>query len=496
METERSVEVERAPLPAEPGESSQQPIDLPTIPSSSPGGRGRGRRLATVALAVVLAAAAIASLVPAFLGGGEAPVGSPTPTWVTVVGTASRETGVAVAATSDSVYVAGETTGTFTGQDRRPVAGPVNDSDVYLARVGVDGETAWVRQVSLAGNQEATAVAVGQGTAFVIGATRELFLSGLRPPGLVAAFDREGTERWRREMTGVPYGVATDETGVYVTGIDYPTSPPPHLLGDDVRGRPKLWKFGFDGTVQWSKRLATVAMINDIVVVATGSGRVCAAGTTDGVGGAFVGAYEPGGRAVFSSESLTGPEERKAPFMIACDRAGIYVGGLVIGELAPIEAFVERYSAGGRLRWARSVSADRLVGMASDSSAAYLGVLSRRDSLRPRAFVVTKFGQDGSPSWSRSVGEVSEFTASVSGIALSRHGLYVVGTGILPGGAGGEVGDAFLARFAPDLASNGSASRRHEESTAWPYLLVVMLIGGALLTLRRLKASRRASRGR
>ncbi|MGH2557100.1 MAG: hypothetical protein ACRDHO_15515, partial [Actinomycetota bacterium] len=73
--------------------------------------------------------------------------------------------------------------------------------------------------------------------------------------------------------------------------------------------------------------------------------------------------------------------------------------------------------------------------------------------------------------------------------------LYVTGTGAIPGGGTGRVGDAFVARFAPDLSPNRRASPAADGSTLWPYMVVlVVVLGVAVLAVRRSRQRRRASR--
>jgi hypothetical protein len=138
--------------------------------------------------------------------------------WTRQFGTASDEAAWAVAASNNSVYVAGETRGAFPGQTNSGLA------DIYLRKYDSAGNLLWTRQYGTAGDEYASYLALDGAFIYVAGYTTGS-VEGLNAGGVdavLAKFDENGNLVWARQFgtSGTDYGytVAVDGTGVYVAG--------------------------------------------------------------------------------------------------------------------------------------------------------------------------------------------------------------------------------------------------------------------------------------
>ena len=145
-----------------------------------------------------------------------------TPKWTRLVGSASDDSARAVTTTAnDSVYVAGDTTGTV-GNDPKP-----GGDDTFLVKLDADGSEQWARMIGTSVDDYATGVTTdSQGGAVISGATLGSFPTYTNQGGedlFAVHYDAAGSPVWTRQVGSAGYDstpvVATDGAGqVYLAG--------------------------------------------------------------------------------------------------------------------------------------------------------------------------------------------------------------------------------------------------------------------------------------
>lgn len=143
--------------------------------------------------------------------------------WIRQFGTSGVDS--ALAAVSDAAagaFVAGVTTGAFTGTN-------AGAHDVFLVRFSGEGEQLWARQFGAAGTDQVFDLAPdGSGGVFVAGSTRGN-LGGAnagRSDAFIAHYDAMGNQIWIEQFGSVGFDAATAITydghgGALVSGITY-----------------------------------------------------------------------------------------------------------------------------------------------------------------------------------------------------------------------------------------------------------------------------------
>lgn len=173
-------------------------------------------------------------------------------TWVKQFGTATTERGFAVTSDgSGGVYVVGQTDGALSGNN-------AGDFDIFIARIGADGNQVWIRQTGSAAWDRALAVATdGAGGVYLTGET-DGNLGGTNAgyaDSILVKYDDAGNQIWATQIgtAGQDEGHGIAVAGpncVYVTGM---------TMGD-------LWGQGNAGgadafLVQYTPEPATLALM-------------------------------------------------------------------------------------------------------------------------------------------------------------------------------------------------------------------------------------------
>lgn len=165
--------------------------------------------------------------------------------WTVQFGSPDPDEASAVAIAPDGgVYVAGRTSGAVDGMSGATAR------DVFLAKFSADGERLWIRQLDLGGTDYLEDMTIdGHGRIVIVGYTEQP--SGTSTPDswpFVAKLDATGQVEWSRQMDGPSPGraetVAIGPAGdIYVAGITYEYN----LLRGDV------WtsRYTADGTQLW-----------------------------------------------------------------------------------------------------------------------------------------------------------------------------------------------------------------------------------------------------
>ena len=326
--------------------------------------------------------------------------------WVQQFGTSEYEEAWGPLATADAIYVSGWTDGTLPGQ---VTAGR---SDGFLSARGLDGGELWTTQ-----------------------------------------FGTDASDR--------AWSLATDGTGLYVTGVTDGVFP-----GQTSAGGSDAFvaKFGLDGTLLWVTQFGTKRFDLGSNVVADATGMYVVGSTN----GRFPGQPKAGASDVFNAHLDAdgnldwvvqfGSSENDFGFANVIGPQGIYVNGYTFGTLGAIQrggydAFVALFRADGTMVWLRQFGTsqyDSAYGLAADASGVYVtgdtsgrlnGEIDRKGS---DALARLLSPEDGTTIWTHQFGTSGDDVSY--GAFVSGGELYAVGT--TSGTFGDQVsaggGDAFV----------------------------------------------------
>ena len=252
--------------------------------------------------------------------------------------------------------------------------------------------------------------------------------------------------------------VAVDATGLYVAGRMLGSFP-----GDAYDAY--LRKYDLDGTVLWTRPIATDSFDYANAVAADGSG-VSIAGHTGGSlqwgasgGGvdAYVQKYDVNGTLLFTGQF--GSPDFDTALAVAGDRTGTYVAGrtegTILGQtsLGSVDAFVRRYNVDGNVSnvsWTQQFGTsgyDYASGLAVDATGVYVagttsGSFPGETLQGSTDAFVRKYDLDGMVLWTRQFG-TSTYAAAFA-VAADAAGVYVTGLvgGSFPGEAATRCGPA------------------------------------------------------
>lgn len=387
-------------------------------------------------------------------------------------GSAGNDVGVAVALDAAcAVSVAGETSGLL-GEEADRGGG----RDVFLARLGQDGRTEWLRQVGSPADDAARDVAVTpEGDTFVVGGA-DGALPGARAlsgsDAFVMRHDASGARKWLAQW-GTPdeeiaLGAALNTRGqLLLVGASNAT---PNRGWDatlevlDVAEGRRLSTTWY-GTADHDRGEGLFLDASGAVYLAgatMGGLEGAPAGSTD----AYVARLTPELTQEWVRQSAT--RDIDAALRVAADGAGnVYVLAVSMSDLVSggLEndgrqgTFLLKYDAGGTEQWRRRIGskedASRATGLILDASgAAYIAGLTQgtlgATNRGGRDAFLAKYDARGEALWVRQWG--TEGDDEARDIALTPSGdILVVGSteGDLAAlNAGGQ--DVFLARFTPD----------------------------------------------
>ena len=261
--------------------------------------------------------------------------------------------------------------------------------------------------------------------------------------------------------------VAVDATGVYVAGRTALGIFP----GDSYDAY--LRKYDLNGTVLWTRPIATESFDYANAVAADGSG-VSIAGHTGGSlqwgvsgGGvdAYVQKYDVNGTLLFTGQF--GSPDFDTALAVAADGTGTYVAGRTEGtipgqtSLGSVDAFVRRYNVDGNVSnvsWTQQFGTsgyDYASGLAVDATGVYVagttsGSFPGETLQGSTDAFVRKYDVRGEVLWTRQFG-TSTYAAALA-VAADATGVYVTGLvgGSFPGEASAGGADTFLRKYDPD----------------------------------------------
>ena len=353
--------------------------------------------------------------------------------------------------------------------------------------VALAQSTAWVQQFGTPDYEEAWGPLVLHGTLYVSGWTEGTLpgqTSAGGDDGFLRAYDLDGNELWTTQFGTDAYdhawSLATDGTGLYVTGVTAGVFP-----GQAAGGGEDAFvaKFSTAGDLLWVTQFGTKRYDLGSNVVADASG-VYVVGATSGT---FPGQTKVGANDVFNARLDAdgtldwvvqfGSTGNDFGFVNAIGPDGIYVNGYTDGLMGDrsrggFDAFVALFHPDGSMVWVRQFGTkenDEGYGLAADASGVYVtgntgGALKgQRDLGGNDAFARLLSPVDGSTVWTHqfgtSKGDVS-YGAVVSGTQL-----YAIGG--TDGGFGDQVSagksDAFVQAID---ATNGEKLWTHQFGSA------------------------------
>ncbi|MDP9299837.1 MAG: DUF1996 domain-containing protein, partial [Actinomycetota bacterium] len=327
--------------------------------------------------------------------------------WTTQFGGSGTDQALAVAAGSDGVYVAGFTDGPL------PKQPPIGGQDAFVAKLGPMGKVLWIRRFGTRSDEQATSIAVMPKGVIVGGWTSGSLAGGRNgaKDAFVARFGFSGTLTWSRQFGGpgddAVAGLAADGSKVFAVGSTAGGVHGPSEGGIDGFIR----KLGAGGNALWTRQLGTVGD-DAFTAVAALPGQLYVAGSTTG---AFRGETSAGGSDVV---------------IFRTDRSGIPVWTNQFGSTADDDASALMVNENGAY----------VVGSA-------LGALPGETALGESDAFAAKFTRSGAQIWARQFG-TGDYDRAYGG-ALEPDGMYVVGTthGVFEGQVNAGDRDVFVTRL-------------------------------------------------
>jgi hypothetical protein len=339
--------------------------------------------------------------------------------WTRQFGSSARDdpSGMAVDL-SGAVYVTGSTRGALPGQRH------LGFWDAFLAKLGPEGTVRWIRQFGTPARDHAFAVAVSpSGAVYVVGSTTGR-LPGQGSSGNGDAFIRkygwDGSLRWTRQFARdndeMARGVAVAASGdVYVVGDAHGIMPRSGGHGETASAW--LRKVGPDGTLGWTLRFGSATHAAAMTVAVAPSG------------GAVVAGYEWG--------ALPG-----------AGRSGW-------------DGFVRKYTPSGTLSWTRRLGTGdddeaRAVAVSGSGSVHLAGgtwaTFPDQTSAGMSDAFVSSLGPRGARQWTHQFGTTGDDVAT--SVAIDPLGSVIVAGAIdqVTGDLGTHEPDAFVRAYGSDGA--------------------------------------------
>lgn len=368
---------------------------------------------------------------------------------------------------------------------------------------------------------EAYGVAVGSnGTIYLAGYTSGAYTgqtnAGLSDMALLS-YDLAGNSRWLRQLGGShedrARAVAADANGsvLFAGFAKAALGSDPHVGLADVA----LVKHDASGALQWIRQLGTTAWDEALGLAIDAAGNSIVVGQTDGdLGGsgyagatdAFILKYDAAGNLLWRRQHGSAAED--IANAAAVDANGnIYIAGFSRGDLDGqlntnsgwADLMLIKYDAAGNHQWTRlygSVVTDKGTAITLDSTGAIYIAGATADSLDgiPSAggydYFVVKYDAAGNRLWTRQFGSGADDFAY--GITADASGnVYVAGStaGALDGNTNTGAEDVFVAKYDATgnrlwtrvLGTSGSdVAHAIAKDAASPYLYVVGRTAGAL----------------
>lgn len=385
-------------------------------------------------------------------------------TWSRQIGTASADTGSAVAVdASGNVYFTGSTSGSLAG----PNAG---SRDIFLAKYDATGGLIWSQQLGSSGNDDSRSLAIdSDGYVYLGGSTTgSLFApNSSGPKAFLVKFDPAGNQLWSRQLgddddiDAPGSAVAVDVGGnAYLAGHTSGELFQPVFFATD----PFLVKYDGSGNVLWSKQITTHLWQQDVSLAVDGGGNSYLTGwESNGIGpferdlyDTWLQKLDSSGQSVWSRE-IPHSTMYDQPSGVAVDGDGnIYVAGINYVETgfppSPFnpDGFLSKYNNSGDLLWTRQFGGTFFDGFSALTlDAAGNAYVSGQTEIAFQQIVavVAKYDPSGALLWSKEMGAMINFDSAMAYGSGSAH---LAGT--TPGNVGGPNAggfDAFVLKLTP-----------------------------------------------
>ena len=278
--------------------------------------KSKNEKIGLVVLTAILA-------ISSFVASGTSVSAQPVEVWNVTWGGTGYDTGDAIAATGDSVYLAGGA-----------------DDDVFLNKYDTDGTLIWNLTWGGTGASGADAIATTEASVYLAGSTNDDLY------GFLNKYDSDGNLLWNITWDGDVSGVATAGESVYLAGDNY--FPDADDADAFVFLNQFLNKYDKDGNLLWN---ITWGEIDNIVegarATAATSDSVYLAGTINDTDG-FLNKYNStDGTLIWNITT-----ENALGFATATTGDSVYLAGITwTAAGADDDAFLNKYDTDGNLLW-------------------------------------------------------------------------------------------------------------------------------------------------
>lgn len=366
-----------------------------------------------------------------------------------------------VAADSNAIYIAGLV----------PKVSAPDDKDAFVRKYDTNFNEVWTKQFGTPFFDSINGIALHSTGLYVVGTTRGDFFddtSSGEPYAFVRKYDNTGNAIWTKVFrpdsgSASANSIAVDASGVYITGgVQNGLLPnqtvPPASGGEDGFIR----KYDASGNHIWTRQFALKPDSSERLVsngIATDSNSLYITGTAGDLGTTYVAKYAKNGTKIWS-QSFEYSGRGSTGNDVAVSAGVVYaVGG---GSLAG--AHITALDTNGIVKWSTRVflaGNDQGLGVAADSSGAYMGIRGRSwEDDGPEDGVVRKFAPGGKILWTNTVwsGEFSEERGHpdlVKDVAVVSGVLYAVGSAeldLFADPSGNPSGGNFIIKYTTDSA--------------------------------------------
>ncbi len=274
--------------------------------------------------------------------------------WTRQFGSLANEYTWGVVVDATGVYVVGQTEGVLPGQTDTGVGNGA--SDAFIRKYDLNGNELWTRQFGTPFNDNAVAAVVDSTALYVVGSTQGELPGQTKTPftnyeAFIRKYDANGTELWTRQFAAsehaIGFGVAVDNSGVYVSGAVRGVLPGQTSAGStDAFVR----KYDISGNEVWTRQFGSSLEDDGIALAADGT-AVYVTGDTDGVLSgqtsagafdAFIRKYDVSGSRLWTRQFGSSGDD--FAFDVKTDSSGIYVLGTSGGQTTNPGGFIVKFS--------------------------------------------------------------------------------------------------------------------------------------------------------
>lgn len=418
-----------------------------------------------------------------------------------------------IADNNQSVYVTGQTTGSFAGNSN------LGENDAFIAKYDKLGNQVWARQIGTSLNDFGYSVSLdNDGNLYVSGQTVGSLPDNTdlgQADAFLAKYDSLGNQLWIKQFGSSQWSGAGADSA---NSVNVDTNGNIYTTGGVYGGDAYIVKYDSSGTQLWTKQVGTSNGKGNGIITdsngdfyATGNAVGNLAGNVNqGLTDAYITKYDSLGNQVWAK--LLGTSASDFSNTIAKDsNNNLYIGGLTSGSLSGNisqggqDAFVAKYDGLGNQVWVKQFGTsgtDNITAIQADSNGnIYVvgstdGALSGNINQGGQDAFLAKYDTLGNQVWIKQFGTASSDLAS--SISISNGLIYVAGStsGNLLGNTNIGQSDGFIIGFdengnlinQPPTATNLNTGETYTEDTALNLTdIVVSDVDSASVTARLIK---------